>query len=66
MAKTIKLNKNHSINAVTYKKGDVLSVSTSIYNTLKKEGIADEFKPKKVSAKKASTKKEETKKEETK
>ncbi len=52
MAKTIKFNKSHTINTITYKKGDVLSVSTSIYNSLMNEGVAEEYSPKKVAKKK--------------
>lgn len=61
MSKTIKFKKDHTLNAVAYKKGDVQSVSTSIYTSLIKEGIASEFKPREKTVKKASTKKEEDK-----
>lgn len=61
MAKTIKFKKEHNINGITYKKGDVVIVSTSIFESLTKDGVAGEFKPKKAATKKASGKKTGTK-----
>ena len=56
MAKTIKLKKQHTLNGKQYGKGEVLSVSLSIYNVLKTEGIADEYEAKKETPKKKVSK----------
>ena len=40
MAYKVKFKKGHTINGIDYKKGDVMMVSTSIYNDLNDNGIA--------------------------
>ena len=47
MAYKVKFKKGHKINGIDYKKGDVLVVSTSIYNDLNDKGIASATVPKK-------------------
>ena len=45
MANTVKFKKAHKLNKKQYEKGEILSVSSSIYALLIKEGIASEVKP---------------------
>ncbi len=44
MAHKIKFKKKTTVNGIDYKRGDTLSVSTSIYENLKAEGLVDEKK----------------------
>ncbi len=44
MAYKIKFKKKSTVNGIEYKRGDTLSVSTSIYENLKAEGLIDEKK----------------------
>lgn len=46
MAHKIEFTKSDKVNGVEYKKGDTLSVSDSIYKTLKTNGSVKDFKPK--------------------
>ncbi len=54
MAKTIVFKKAHTVNGIEYKKGDTLSVSSSIFALLTEDKTAGEKKP---AVKKATTKK---------
>lgn len=45
MAYKVKFKKGHTINGVSYKKGDTLNVSSSIYNDLNDNGIASVYTP---------------------
>ncbi len=44
MAHKIKFKKKSTVNGIDYKRGDTLSVSASIYENLKTEGVIDEKK----------------------
>jgi len=44
MAYKVKFSKKHTVNGIEYKRGEELSVSTSIYENLKAEGVIDEKK----------------------
>ena len=48
MAQTIEFLTSHRVNRKEYKRGDVLSVSSSIYKILTVEGIAKDYEEKKV------------------
>ena len=47
MAFKIEFTKPDKVNGIGYKKGDTLSVSDSIYKTLKEAGTVKDFKEKK-------------------
>jgi len=51
MAKKIEFTKPDKVNGHPYKKGDTLSVSDSIYKTLKDNGTVKDFSEKKSKSK---------------